>query len=242
MTKKETAKQIWDAMKGKYQGSARVKRAQLQRLRKVFETLEMREGEGVTEYLGCVMTTANEMKNFGEDMTDVKIVENVLRSLTESYNFVVYLDSFGGRGRGRGSGRRRNYFNRGWGRGRGRSRPEYDKTSVECYRCHQLGHFAYECTKDEKVVNYAEFDEGEDLLLMTNVVVREEQRSRIWFLDSACSNHMTGAREWFVRLDENFSHTMKLGNDQRLNVKGIGDVKLEVYGITQVITKVYYVP
>ncbi|XP_076909366.1 uncharacterized protein LOC143566591 [Bidens hawaiensis] len=193
MTKNETTKQIWDAMKGKYQGNARVKRAQLQRLRKAFETLEMREGEGVTEYLGRVMTTANEMKDFGEDMTDVKIVEKVLRSLTNSYNFVVCsieesrdiedlsvdelqssllvheqklsrktpddqvqkteLDSFGGRG----CGRERNYFDRG--RGRGRSRPEYDKTSVECYRCHQLGHFAYECTQDEKAVNYAEFDE-----------------------------------------------------------------------------------
>lgn len=77
---------------------------------------------------------------------------------------------------------------------------------------------------------------------MTHVVAREEQRSGIWFLDSACSTHMTGAREWFVRLDENFSHTVKLGNDLRLNAKGIGDVKLEVDGMTQVITKVYYVP
>ncbi|XP_076893454.1 uncharacterized protein LOC143545439 [Bidens hawaiensis] len=199
-------------MKSKYQGNARVKRAQLQRPRKVFETLEIREGEGITEYFGRVMSTTNEMKNFGKDMTDVKIVEKVLRSLTESYNFVVCsieesgdlsvdelqssllvheqklsrktpddqvqkteLDSFGGRGRGRGRG----YFNRGRGRGRGRSRPEYDKASVECYRCHQLGHFAYECTKDEKAANYAEFDEGEDLLLMTHAVAREEQRSGI---------------------------------------------------------------
>lgn len=45
MTHKETAKQVWDAMKGKYQGNARVKRAQLQRLRREFETLEMRERE-----------------------------------------------------------------------------------------------------------------------------------------------------------------------------------------------------
>lgn len=34
ITHKETAKQLWDSMKVKHQGSARVKRAQLQRLRR----------------------------------------------------------------------------------------------------------------------------------------------------------------------------------------------------------------
>ena len=78
ITKKETSKQIWDAMKVKYQGSARVKRAQLQRLRREFELLEMKIGETVNAYLGSVMTISNEMRTAGEDMTDVKIVEKVL--------------------------------------------------------------------------------------------------------------------------------------------------------------------
>ncbi|XP_050897906.1 uncharacterized protein LOC127104795 [Lathyrus oleraceus] len=76
-------------MKVKYQGSARVKRAQLQRLRRTFETLEMKLGEGVSEYFPRVMSTANDMRNCGEDMNDVKIVEKILRSLTDNFNFVV---------------------------------------------------------------------------------------------------------------------------------------------------------
>ncbi|KAL0313352.1 UNVERIFIED_CONTAM: hypothetical protein Sradi_5734500 [Sesamum radiatum] len=39
--KKNTAKDIWDAMKKKYEGNARVKRSHLQALRREFETLEM---------------------------------------------------------------------------------------------------------------------------------------------------------------------------------------------------------
>jgi hypothetical protein len=277
MTQKETAKQIWTAMKNKYQGNTRVKKAQLQRLRRDFETMEMKDGEGVTNYFGRVMTITNEMRNFGEEMTEVQVVEKILRSLTENFNYVVCsieeskdtdtitvdelqssllvheqklvkkttddqvlkaeLDPVEGRGRGRGRG----LTLKGRGRGRGRSRSELDKSSLECYRCRQLGHFAYECPRGEKSANYAEFDKGEDLLLMTHSEIDNEPKGGMWFLDSACSNHMTGTRGWFINLDETFQHTVKLGNDVRLKVQGIGDIRFEVGGITQVVTRVYYV-
>ena len=41
-----------------------------------------------------------------------------------------------------------------------------------------------------------------------------------WFLDSRCSNHMSGNKDWFSELDENFRHAVKLGNDTRIVVKG----------------------
>ena len=43
--KKDTAKDIWEAMKKKFEENARVKRSHLQALRREFETLEMRSGE-----------------------------------------------------------------------------------------------------------------------------------------------------------------------------------------------------
>jgi hypothetical protein len=42
-------------MKKKYQGSSRVKRSQLQALRRDFETLQMKDGESVTEYCAKTM-------------------------------------------------------------------------------------------------------------------------------------------------------------------------------------------
>lgn len=89
ITLKETAKQLWESMKVKHQGSARVKRAQLQRLRKTFEMLEMKTGEGVTSYFARVLETANDMRNCGDAIDDVKIVEKILRSLTDNFNYVV---------------------------------------------------------------------------------------------------------------------------------------------------------
>lgn len=89
IAQKNTAKQLWDSMKVKHRGTERVKRAQLQRLRKSFETLEMKIGEKVEEYFGRVMEVSNDMRNCGEDLKEVAIVEKILRSLTENFNFVV---------------------------------------------------------------------------------------------------------------------------------------------------------
>ncbi|XP_024973951.1 uncharacterized protein LOC112512303 [Cynara cardunculus var. scolymus] len=76
-------------MKVKYQGNARVKRGQLQRLRRSFKVLEMKGGESVTDYFGRVLVIANDMRNYGEDMDEVKVVENILRTLIEKFNFIV---------------------------------------------------------------------------------------------------------------------------------------------------------
>ena len=76
-------------MKKKYQGSSRVKRAQLQALRKDFETLQMKDSESVTTYCARTMGIANKMRFHGEQMKDVAIVEKILRSLAPKYDYVV---------------------------------------------------------------------------------------------------------------------------------------------------------
>ena len=77
-------------MKKKYEGSARVKHAQLQALRRDFETLQMKDGESVTNYYAKTMEISNKMRFYGEKMEDVTIVEKILRSLTPKFDYVVY--------------------------------------------------------------------------------------------------------------------------------------------------------
>ena len=124
------------------------------------------------------------MRNLGEDMQDIKIIEKILRMLSEKFTYIVCsieeskdIDSLsvdalqssllvyeqkivrhskgnvkdeqvlkvtheagnssGSGGRGRGS------FGRG--HGRGCRRGSFNKGLVECYKCHNLGHYQFEC-------------------------------------------------------------------------------------------------
>nr|GEV46500.1 putative RNA-directed DNA polymerase [Tanacetum cinerariifolium] len=255
------------------------------KLRRDFEVLEMKTNETIPEYFGRVLTISNQMRSNGESMTYVKIVEKILRTLTEKYIYVVVSieeskdidqmsieelqstlivheqkfkkieqeeeqafkvdagDSSNTRGRGRG---RYNYR----GRGRGRGRQSFNKETIECYNCHKLGHYSYECP-NAKEANYAGFEENEEVMLMADGGVEEngfmahiksENKGLLWFLDSGCSNHMCGNKERFVDLDQSFSNTVKLGNNTRMTVEGKGNMKLVLNGATYVIRDVYYVP
>ncbi|CAJ2675758.1 unnamed protein product [Trifolium pratense] len=265
---KETSKEIWDSMRLKYKGSSKVKRAQLQASKREFEVLEMREDETVAEYFARTMAIANKMTSQGERMEQVTIVEKILRSMTERFNYVtcsieesndvtnLSIDALqsslivheqkmkskhtsheeqalkvanGGRGRGRSSSSR--------GRGRGR----INKESVECYKCHKLGHYKNECPSWEESAKYAAFDDEDEMLLMAKTNYEEFENER-WFLDSGCSNHMVGNKGWLYEFDESYRDTVKLGDDSRMNVMGKGNVKLNINGRTHVITEVYYIP
>lgn len=159
---------------------------------------------------------------------------------------VNYDDSSSLRGRGRGRWGYR-------GRGRGRGRSFFTKETVECFKCHKLGHFQYECPT-WKEANYADLGEDEEMILMAQLEEYEQEEmllmaqtdgdkgNYLWFLDSGCSHHMCGNKEKFVTLDVNFNHTVKLGNNTRLNVGGRGQVKLTFQETTYVVQDVYYVP
>ncbi|KAM1668040.1 hypothetical protein ACFX2K_047428 [Malus domestica] len=80
------------------------------------------------------------------------------------------------------------------------------------------------------------------MLLMVYVDGAKAGREYVWFLDSGCSNHMCGKRELFSLLDNTFREKGKLGNETSLAVQGKGHIRMEINGIVQVITEVFFVP
>ncbi|KAH7545898.1 hypothetical protein FEM48_Zijuj01G0142500 [Ziziphus jujuba var. spinosa] len=138
--KKDTAKEIWNAMKKRFEGNARVKRSHLQALHKEFETLKMRFGKGKFNYVVCSIEES-------KDIDALTVDEKRKRERSSSFN----------------------------------------KATVECYRCHNLGHFLYECPSGNKEINYTEFDEEDEMSYME---LYEARRENAWFFDLGCSNHM----------------------------------------------------
>ncbi|XP_023526325.1 uncharacterized protein LOC111789849 [Cucurbita pepo subsp. pepo] len=76
-------------MRRKYQGSKRVKHAQLQAVRRDFEILQMQKGETVNDYIDKVMSLASKMRMHGDSITDIAVVEKILQSLIPKFDCIV---------------------------------------------------------------------------------------------------------------------------------------------------------
>ncbi|KAK2987329.1 hypothetical protein RJ640_023630 [Escallonia rubra] len=205
---KETSKDIWDSMKKKYQGSSRVKRAQLQALRRDFEVLQMKDEEGVE--------------------VEVEVEEGEIEAIDGIRHFKADDDHYEGKGRGQDQ--------------------HFDKSKVECFRCHKFGHYRSECytklpndkEKGEKS-NFVEKKEVETLLMV--VQAHKEPAADVWYVDTGCSNHMCGSKSSFSYLNEDFHSTVSFGDFSTVNVMGKGDVKIRTKnGFVETISNVLYVP
>ena len=125
----------------------------------------------------------------------------------------------------------------------GRGRSEYqqrDKSKVICYRCDKTGHYASHCLDrllkliKESQENGNEDDDEIGSLMVHEVVylnernvdpkVYEASSDKIWYLDNGASNHMTGVREWFCKLDEEITGKVHYGDDSCIDIKGKGSI------------------
>lgn len=79
------------------------------------------------------------------------------------------------------------------------------------------------------------------MLLMAQVYSHQNKKEGVWLIDFGCSNHMFRNKEWFIQLDESFRHSVKLGNNSKLEVMRKGNIKLEFRGSTQTVNDVFFI-
>jgi len=85
----KSAKEIWDKIILSYERDSQVKCAKLQILIIQYETLKMHNDESVASYFLHIDDIVNCMKNLGEEIKEVTLVEKVLRSLSAKFESKV---------------------------------------------------------------------------------------------------------------------------------------------------------
>ncbi|GJS30316.1 zinc finger, CCHC-type containing protein [Tanacetum coccineum] len=335
LSEKKSAKEAWEALKTMFMGADRVKTARIQTLKAEFESLNMKESEGVDEFAVKVSNIVSTMRALGDTVEESYVVKKLLRAVPSKFlQIASTLEQFGdldtmtveevigrlkaheermkghgdnderrlllthqewsernkkktegdsksksnrggfGGSRGRGRGRGRSNGGRGT-RGRGGSHYQkdggrgsssnQDKSKIQCYNCQEYGHYAGECTnprRERSHENNLIQEENEPALLLSaledkgEVFLNEEKvnprlktgdgvvdQSKLWYLDTGASNHMTGDKEKFRDLNETIQGYVKFGNETRVRIEGKGTIVFQCKnGEHRKLQEVYYIP
>ncbi|KAK2405219.1 hypothetical protein QL285_054482 [Trifolium repens] len=89
IAKATKSKEAWDILASYHEGGERVKKVKLQSFRKQYEMLQMEEDQKVSDYFSKLLAIVHQMQNCGENVTDQMVVEKVLRSLNQKFDFIV---------------------------------------------------------------------------------------------------------------------------------------------------------
>jgi hypothetical protein len=90
LSKKRTTKEAWDTMAATRIGSDRAHKTTLQALRKEWENLVFKTGEGVDDFALRLNTLQQKMVQFGDDTYgEERVVEKVFRCIPEKYKQIA---------------------------------------------------------------------------------------------------------------------------------------------------------
>nr|KYP43697.1 Retrovirus-related Pol polyprotein from transposon TNT 1-94 [Cajanus cajan] len=256
-----SSKEAWKILEVAHRGNHRVRQIRLQTLRGEFESLKMEDKEQVSEYITRVEKVANQLGRNGEPMPASRIVEKILRSLTDDFESiacvieeskdlsVLSVEELAGSLEAHEQRRRKmkntldqalqaqldlnETRNTQGRRSGGQGRGSQPRSEVECYKCGKLGHYAKEC-RSANCYNYEKSEAELDLSCLNNSV---------WYLDTGASNHMCGEESFFNELIKVKAGFVSFGDDSKVAVKGRGTIKfMQKDGRVGEIRNVYYVP
>ncbi|KAM1271133.1 hypothetical protein ACFX13_032948 [Malus domestica] len=81
----------WDLLYGEYHGGDQVRSVKLHNLRGEFEYARMRDDESLSSYRTRLNELINQMRTFGESLSNERLVQKVLISLSKPYGSICLV-------------------------------------------------------------------------------------------------------------------------------------------------------
>ncbi|KAA0051915.1 Retrovirus-related Pol polyprotein from transposon TNT 1-94 [Cucumis melo var. makuwa] len=167
----------------------------------------MKESESVSDYTSRLLAVVNEMKRFGEAISDEQVVEKILRSLDEKFNFIVVAIE-----------ESKDLSTMSIDQLMGSLQAHEDKLLK---KNKQMTEQLFQKNIVEENANYVEKDkESGDSSLFLACKGAETYENSAWYLDSGASNHMCGSKSMFAELDESVGGDIVFGDATKIPVKG----------------------
>ncbi|KAI5313515.1 hypothetical protein L3X38_042691 [Prunus dulcis] len=114
----------------------------------------------------------------------------------------------------------------------------------KCHGCGKFGHMIRECNgnKNAHKVNYAnQVEETGTLFYMCNAAT-DVKKNHSWYINSGCSNHMTGNEGLLVDIQRNLNSKVKMGTGEVVPVAGKGTLVIKTKLGKKHIQEVMLVP
>ncbi|KAI5354607.1 hypothetical protein L3X38_007502 [Prunus dulcis] len=114
----------------------------------------------------------------------------------------------------------------------------------KCRGCGKFGHMVRNCHDNQSVqkVNYANQVEETGTLFYACNAVTDVKMSNSWYVDSGCSNHMTGYERLLIDIRRDVTSKVKMGTGETVQVAGKGTLVIETKTGRKHIQEVMLVP
>ena len=118
---------------------------------------------------------------------------------------------------------------------------KYCRNDQKCFKCGKTNHIARDCTV--KVGQERNGSGGRNVTGQAKIAVNVEStiekavcmkisegkvRKEEFYLDSCASHHMSPNKDLFTELDVNRESLVELGDDSKVEVKGVGKIKVKM--------------
>ena len=116
------------------------------------------------------------------------------------------------------------------------------KGKPRCGKCNRFGHNAKDCEGNKQVANCAKEEDVTTGTMFYACYSASVKNGSVWFVDSACSTHITSQESMLINIDRSVTCKVKMGTGDLVQATGKGTLVVETQRGKRYITEVLLVP